>query len=348
MNLDLTEEQAELVQSFKRFFEKECPTSRVRAAEPLGFDRDLWDLTRGQGVLEMSVPKPAGGWGASLLDLSLIAEQHGRSLTPTPIIETQTTARALANLPVAAAQTALSAMLSTDRLVTLALRDERQDGAGLSLVPCGAIAHEVLFLRGDALLIVEVSAVNRKVRPNVGGLPLADIATGGARTLLTGAEARTVFRRARDEWMVLTAAALVGLASRALELGCAYAVDRHQFGVPIATFQAISHHLADNAAAIDGARLLAYEAAWSPEEVGDPDNMSRALPAMALSFAAEVARESSTWSLHVHGGYGFMREYDVQLYFRRAKGWVNVLSDPRLLLHEVADRLYGPVPTWLD
>jgi alkylation response protein AidB-like acyl-CoA dehydrogenase len=336
VNLDLTEEQAQLVHSFKRLFEKECPPGRVREAEPLGFDRELWDLTRAQGVLEMSVPKEAGGWGASLLDLCLIAEQHGRSLTPIPIIEAQTTARALARIQGDAAQTALSAVLSGDRLVTLALRQER--GPMLSLVPGGAIADEVVFRRGDALMTVDVSDANRSFQKNLGSMPLADIGTEGARVLTAGEEAHTVWRTARHEWMVLSASAVVGLASRALELGCAYAVDRHQFGVPIASFQAISHRLADNAAAIEGARLLSYEAARSWE---DEVEMARALPPMALSFAAEVAAEASSWSLHVHGGYGFMTEYDVQLYFRRAKGWVNVLSDPRLLLHEVADGLYG-------
>jgi alkylation response protein AidB-like acyl-CoA dehydrogenase len=349
VNLDLTDEQAQLLESFKRFFEKECPASKVRDAEPLGFDRQLWELTRGQGVLEMCVPREAGGWGASLLDIALIAEQHGRSLTPTPIIEAQTTARALSRIPTHAARAALSAVLSGDRLVTLALGDERT--GGLSLVPGGAIADQVVFRRGDALLMVSVSDANRRVQPNLGCLPLADLRTEGAQVLSAGHSAEVLWRRAHDEWMVLTAAALVGLASRALELGCAYAAERHQFGVPIATFQAISHRLADSAAAIDGARLLAYEAAWSfSEELpGErPGNSSEnelafALPAMALSIAADVASEASAWSLHVHGGYGFMTEYAIQLYFRRAKGWANVLGDPRLLLHQVADRLYGSI-----
>jgi alkylation response protein AidB-like acyl-CoA dehydrogenase len=310
----------------------------VRNAEPLGFDRELWDLARGQGVLEMSVSKEAGGWGASFLDLCLIAEQHGRSLTPIPLIEAQTTIRALASLRADAAQAGLSALLSGDRLLTLALHEERGDV--LSLVPGGAIADEVVFSRGDTLMTVAVSNANRRFQRNLGSMPLADVETEGARVLAAGEEARVVFRRARDEWMVLTAAALVGLASRSLELACAYAVDRSQFGAPIATFQAISHRLADNAAAIDGARLLSYEAACSWEEGVEDVQVARALPAMALSFAAEVASEASSWSLHVHGGYGFMTEYDVQLYFRRAKGWVNVLSDPRLLLRDVADRLY--------
>ena len=118
---------------------------------------------------------------------------------------------------------------------------------------------------------------------------------------------------------MLTAAALAGLARAALDLGVAYVKERHQFGVPIGSFQTIQHRLADLHTAVDGARLLALEAADALDDARDPDGP--ALAAMALEFCGQVAEDAAAASLHFHGGYGFMLEYDVQLYVRRAKAW---------------------------
>ena len=150
---------------------------------------------------------------------------------------------------------------------------------------------------------------------------------------------RAVYEAALDEWMALTAILLVGVAARALEIGVAYAKERHAFGAPIGSFQGVAHRLADSAMAIDGARLLAYEAAWARDE--DPSSAGE-LAAMAFVFATETARDATYWSLHFHGGYGFMLEYDIQLYHRRAWAWPGVFSAPALAYGRVADRRYGP------
>jgi alkylation response protein AidB-like acyl-CoA dehydrogenase len=163
----------------------------------------------------------------------------------------------------------------------------------------------------------------------------------GTRTVLaTGDEARARHEHAVDEWRVSTAGALVGLAGAALELGVEYAKQRQQFGVPIGSFQALAHRLADVATAYEGALLLAREAAWAADE-GEPD--ATALARMAFLFAARAAQDTSAAALHVHGGYGFTLEYDVQLYLRRAKAWPLALGDPRRGALNLADALFGPV-----
>ena len=143
-----------------------------------------------------------------------------------------------------------------------------------------------------------------------------------------------------DEWRVLTAGALVGLAGAALELGVEYAKQRHQFGVPIGSFQALAHGLADAATAVDGARLLVREAAWAADE---GESGATALARMAFLFAARSAQQATAVALHVHGGYGFTLEYDIQLYHRRAKAWPLLLGDPRRGALHLADALFGPV-----
>ncbi|BBZ17724.1 hypothetical protein MGAD_20590 [Mycolicibacterium gadium] len=139
-------------------------------------------------------------------------------------------------------------------------------------------------------------------------------------------------------WLALTSAALAGAAKKAVEMGVDYAKQRHAFGTAIGTFQAVSHPLADSATAADGARLLALKAACA---FADEPERARELSAMAFAFAYETARDATHRSLHIHGGYGFGMEGDIQLYYRRARGWAMVYGEPGVALDRVADARYG-------
>jgi alkylation response protein AidB-like acyl-CoA dehydrogenase len=139
------------------------------------------------------------------------------------------------------------------------------------------------------------------------------------------------------QWQALTAAALVGLGFRALDIGIEYVMQRRAFGVLIANFQTIQHRLADDVTALDGARLLAYEAAWAAD-VALPS--AGTLATMAFLFASESAFKTASESLHFHGGYGYTLEYDIQLYFRRAKAWALIAGDPRAHYVALAHRLF--------
>jgi alkylation response protein AidB-like acyl-CoA dehydrogenase len=324
MDLRPTEEQTQLVEAFKDLYEDIAGPDQVRAAEPLGHSSDLWDRLVATGVVEMAVPEEAGGGGASLLDLALVAEQHGRHVAPAPVIEAQVAARLLSRLP------------SGDQLVTVAVRPAREGMA--TLVPAGAVANAVIALVDDRLVLQPVPDGVRHVL-NTGAMPLADIAVDdGATVLAEGAEALTAYAAALDEWRVLTASALVGIAQRALEIGVAYVKERQAFGQPIGGFQGVAHRLADRATEVDGAQLLAREAAWASTE--DPQRAAQ-LAAMAFGFAADTARDTTYFALHFHGGYGFMLEYDAQLYFRRARAWAGVLGEPRDSYRRVADLRYA-------
>lgn len=334
MDLQPSEEQHQLVEAFASLYADAAPPAQVRAAEPSGFSAALWDRLKATGAVEMAVPEAAGGWGAALLDLALVAEQHGRFVAPAPLVEAQVAARLLARLPEAA--DVLDTVVAGQRLVTMAVRPAR--GGTAELVPAGAVADAVLVLDDDRLLLVEVPGDVRPIETTA-AMPLADIAVAAdARVLATGADALSAYATALDEWRVLTAAALVGIAARALEIGVAYTKERQAFGQPIAAFQGVAHKLADRATEVEGAELLAREAAWAAEE--DPTRFPE-LAAMAFGFASETARDTTYHALHFHGGYGFMLEYDIQLYFRRARGWAAVLEEPRAAYRRVADVRYA-------
>jgi alkylation response protein AidB-like acyl-CoA dehydrogenase len=103
VDLSVSAEQRQLVDSFAGLYARESTPDRVRAAEPSGFDFALWKALRQAGAVEMAVDESAGGWGASALDLALIAEQYGRALASAPVIEAQVAARLLGGCRTAAA-----------------------------------------------------------------------------------------------------------------------------------------------------------------------------------------------------------------------------------------------------
>jgi len=118
-----------------------------------------------------------------------------------------------------------------------------------------------------------------------------------------------------DASRINVAAQAVGIARAGLEASLAYAQDRQQFGRAISGFQAVQWMLADMATQVDAARLLAYRAAFLKNQ-GLPYLKEAA---MAKLFAAETAMSVTTKAVQIHGGYGYIKDYPVERYFRDAK-----------------------------
>lgn len=334
MQLSLDTDQQAIVGAFDAFFARESSPARVRAAEPTGFDASLWRSLVDVGGPGIAVAAELGGGGGSLLDAALVAEQHGRRLAPVPLVEASVSLRMLAQC-VDVGGASIAGVLERAEVLTLALH--RAQAGVAHLVPWGAVADLAIVLDGDALLLVQ--PISRSPQIGLGAEALGDVSTGDPIVveLARGTDATAHLERALDEWRVLKAAALVGLAGEALALAVAYVRQRHQFGRPIGSFQALAHGLVDVATAVDGARLLAFEAAWAL----DAGTADRTLASMAFAFAADTAAKTTACALHCHGGYGFMAEYDVQLYHRRAKSWAVVHDSVRGELAHLASMLWG-------
>ncbi len=115
--------------------------------------------------------------------------------------------------------------------------------------------------------------------------------------------------------IILLAAQAVGGARYALDITVQYAKDRQQFDKPLGAFQALAHYLADAVTAVDGAETLVWEAAWARD---NGHSIARLAP-MAKLFATQTYRDVTAMAQQVFGGVGFTVDYDIQLYFRRAK-----------------------------
>jgi alkylation response protein AidB-like acyl-CoA dehydrogenase len=330
---ELSEDQQAVHDAFSSFFAKESPPSVARRAEPLGFDRPLWERLTQLGAPGMGAPTSAGGGGALLGDLAVVAEALGRAIAPAPLLDHTVAVRAHP----------LPALVDGSAIGAMALWPAGPDGVW-ALVPAGGVADVVIGLDGGDLVAVR-AAPPQRVPANHASAPIADRSARQGERIVIGGPAE--FARAVDEWKVLTAAALIGIGSTALDLAVGYVRSRHQFGVPIGSFQAVQHGLASLPALLDGGRLLAHKSAWAADRSAgrcDPDDNEvtdfGALASMAFVFAADAAGQATERSLHYHGGYGFSEEYDVQLYYRRARGWALVYRDPSQECLELADRLW--------
>ena len=134
--------------------------------------------------------------------------------------------------------------------------------------------------------------------------------------------------------LVLLAAQAVGGARYALEITTQYAKDRHQFDKPLGAFQALAHYLADAVTNLDGAEQLVHEAAWA----GATGRPLDSLAPMAKLFACSTFRDITAMAQQIFGGIGFTLDFDIQLYFRRAKQQQLMWSNDRALEDAVARR----------
>ncbi|WP_299564821.1 acyl-CoA dehydrogenase family protein [uncultured Mycolicibacterium sp.] len=330
----LSEDHRAVQQAYREFFATHCPIEVVREAEATGFDKSLWERLCAMGAASMAVPEAAGGDGATLVDLTLVAEEVGRVLAPVPWIDHVVAARLLAALDAADADA-----VAGRRIVGI---DPHLDpGTGPRLVPAASIADQVVVRDGDDVLALRFATRHTRV-DNLGRLPMAwvDPAAADERTVLgSGPGAVAAYRRALDEWRLLTAAALVGLVEQTMTIACEFARNRYTLGVPIATLQAISHPLANMAVVVHGGRNLAHRAAWFLDN--EPDERPELAPS-AFVFMAEEASRAATMAVHVQGGLGVSAEAPATAYLVRARGWAVAAGDPaataQYIARLVADR----------
>ncbi|MFZ0831515.1 MAG: acyl-CoA dehydrogenase family protein [Mycobacterium sp.] len=334
LDYSLSDDHVALQSAYRQFFTTHCPVEIVRAAEASGFDKNLWERLCAMGATTMALPERCGGDGATLVDLTLVAEEMGRSLAPVPWIDHVCATRLLGRLGALDADGDQTANLVNG--TAIAALDPNLDAiGGVRLIPAGSIADQLVVRQGDE--VVRLSFGTRPARvDNLGRLPMAWVDPGNADrrdVLARGADALANYERALDEWRLLTAAALVGLVEQTMTIAAEFAKTRHTLGVPISTLQAISHPLANMAIVVQGGRNLAHRAAWFLDN--EPDERPE-LAASAFVFMAEEAAKAATMAVHIQGGLGVSSEAAATAYLVRARGWPLAAGDPGAAAKRVA------------
>ena len=329
MYLRLSPDEESIKDIFDSFFDAECSIERVRNAEESGFDATAWERFIETGGPGMCLPESCGGGGADLITAAIVANLLGTYVAPIPFIEHVVAARLLASLDESNANLPL---LATGEMIgSLALQSLHDSTS--AIVPAGAIANYIIGLRGEEIVVAENTTGASPLR-NTANLPIARHNFDDAIVIASGEQAHNAYLRAKSEWKALMAVALTGLGRKAVDIGVGYAKERYQFGVLIGSFQGIQHGFATSITNVEGSHFLSSRAIAALEE--GVDNSAQ-LAGMAFLFASEAALDAAATSLQYHGGYGFAEEYDIQLYYRRAKGWPLQLGDPGLEYQHIAN-----------
>ncbi|MCV7215920.1 acyl-CoA dehydrogenase family protein [Mycobacterium crocinum] len=328
LDYSLSEDHTDLQTAYRQFFKTHSTIETVRAAEATGFDKSLWERLCAMGATTMAVPESAGGDGATLVDLTLVAEELGRSLAPVPWIDHVCAARLLAGLGALTDE-----VMSGNQIAGL---DASLDSvSGTRLIPTGSIADHIIVRDSDDVVLLSFGTRPAKV-DNIGRLPMAwvDPAAADSRTVLgSGPDALAAYARALDEWRLLTASALVGLVEETMTIAAEFAKSRYTLGVPISTLQAISHPLANMVITVEGGRNLARRAAWFLDN--EPDARPELAPS-AFVFMAEEASKAATMAVHIQGGLGVSSEAAATAYLVRARGWPLAGGDPGASAKQIA------------
>jgi alkylation response protein AidB-like acyl-CoA dehydrogenase len=345
------------------------PLDVVREMEddPTGYPSELWKQLGELGLLGMLISEEHGGAAQSMLDAAIVYEEFGRALAPSPHFPSCVMSAGVLEAAGSEEQKAewLPKIASGEAILTPAWNEKGggwgPKGVQLRAVPDGdgfvlsGRKRHVLFASSAARLVVLARTGDAEgevdlflVDPKAPGVSLTqqkslasdtqydvqlqDVRVSAADRIGAAGTGWSTWDTVMQDGIVLLAALAMGSAEHALEITVQYAKDRVQFDKPLGAFQAVSHYLADAATAVDGGKTLVYEAAWARSE-GKP---TARLAPMAKLFACQTYRDVTAMCQQVWGGVGFTIEYDIQLFFRRAKQLQITWWDPRTLEAKIA------------
>ena len=340
MSIAISEEHRALAQTVASLLTKH--ESRAAARGLLAAESDarpaFWAELSDLGLLGLHIAEEHGGSDFGLAETLIVAEQMGRHLAPGPFVPTVITSAVLAVAgPDELRKRLLPGLADGSMIGAAALGGEVRQADGTAtgeagVVISGHLADVLLVPAGADVLVIETSAggvraevpanldqSRRAARVRLDAAPATVLP--GARGLLTGV-ARAVL-----------AAEAAGLASETTRQAAEYAKLRHQFGRPIATFQAVKHHCANMLVAAE----LATAAAWDAGRAGlGGDDQLSYTAAIAAALAGPAAVSNASLNIQVHGGIGFTWEHDAHLYLRRAAAIAAVVDAERAAI-EVTD-----------
>ncbi|MBB5156559.1 acyl-CoA dehydrogenase family protein [Saccharopolyspora phatthalungensis] len=339
-----SEVEEDLRANVRRLLRDRCDWTAVLARcetdEP--YDLALWRTLAGElGLASLLVSEELGGAGASTRELSVVAEEIGRSVAPVPFLSNLlTTATLVACADEPRVRELLPQFIDGSRLGTVAV--------GLTTVPYSAFPQSVkaegTALSGSVSAVVDLEVADYVVVPAVdadgAALYLVDASVSGVsrsattpldltrrfgtitldravgERIASGADAERILRQALVTTAGLLAAEQVGLAQKCLDVTVEYAKTRYQFGRQIGSFQAIKHRLADLWAGVSSARAVARNAA---DTLARGDDETELAVAIAQAYCSDLVVLAAEEHLQLHGGIGMTWEHPAHLYLGRAK-----------------------------
>jgi len=363
MDFNFSDDQQQLRDAVAKWVEKGYDFERRRKIEADGgFDRTAWNELAELGLAGLYIPEDDGGLGMGPVEGMVVMEELGRGIVLEPLAQSLIAGAVLAGHADAATKQAwLPRIASGEALVVLAWQEKkaryrvdvcaataREAGDGYTVhgtkgvVPAGDQADAYLVpaqLDGKiALFLVERSADGVAARGYVtqDGSRAAEVVFDNAAATLVAADGLPVLEHAVDIGIAATCAEGVGVMDKTLALTVEYMNTRKQFGVPIASFQALRHRVADMKMQLELARSMSYYASL---KLNAPAAERRQAMARAKYQLGVAMRFVGQQSVQLHGGIGVTDEYMGSHYFRKLTQMEIVFGDTLHHLGEVSARM---------
>jgi alkylation response protein AidB-like acyl-CoA dehydrogenase len=349
MDFDFSEDQVMLRDLAREFLSEQSSVAHVRAMmeDERGYDPAMYKAFVQLGILP--TPEEYGGGGLGMVEQAIIFEEMGRVAYPGPYFATVILAGGA--ITHSGDENAMVRYLpdigNGDLTLTLAFLEEaigwtpdaismalEKDGDGYTLngtkrfVPWGHTADVILVAArsGDGISLVAVpkDAAGLSIEPNVmldlnskvSTLTFSNVKVPAENLIGAEGGAWPALETTLRDAAVCASAEMLGAARKSLELSVDYAKVRKQFGQFIGQFQAVKHMLAEMLEETENAHAAVYYAAWAID-AGAPDATLAA--SVAKANTNDAGRDVCGKAVQVHGGIGFTWEYDLHLYFKRAK-----------------------------
>jgi alkylation response protein AidB-like acyl-CoA dehydrogenase len=311
MDFGLTDDQQDIQRTARDLLADRAGSERMREhAEAGTTDEALWKELCELGWPGIAISEDHGGQGLGPIELSILCEELGRTLAPVPFLPSVLAATLIEHAGSSEQQARwLPGLASGETLGALGVADG--DSAEL-VIGAPAAGVIVLLHDGHAVAVAPEQAevtrtdsidstrsTGRVVASEDAGEPLSGDVGGGV-----------------DRALVAISSELVGVSERALAMTIDFVKERQQFGVPVGSFQAVSHRCAEMLLETEKARSTTAQAAWCAE--ADPDRLPEAA-AMAKAAASQAARTVTAAAIQMHGGIGFTWEADVHWLYKRAQ-----------------------------
>lgn len=356
MNVLPNEEELMVKNAAREFLETECPPGLARAVEQdeRGYSVELWEKMASLGWFGISLPESYGGGGLPVTYLGLILEECGRAIAPVPFHSTSTAALAVARHGSDEQKQSILPRVARGELIMTWAVQEHDPRLRSDAIQCrGEVDGDSLVVNGIKHFVDNFSAAELMVTAvrtgpatdDSAGITLAIIPTNAAgitetrlTTLAKDSQSKLEMNGVRvplsnvigevnggwpdtsemlDTGTALLCTQIIGAARKDAEMAIDYAKNRVAFGRPIAGFQSIQHLCADMVVWCDGAQLLTYEALWKMDS-GLPYGVE---VSQAKAFTNDKCQATVRSSQQIHGGIGFMMEFDLHLWYRRVTAW---------------------------
>ena len=315
MHFAFTDDQKMLRDTVREVLQRECPPDVARASWEGRQERakSVWNTLAETGVIGMMASEDAGGMGMSELDLLLPLEETGYAAMPGPLVDT-----AAVGIPLLEAAGTSS---QKERWLGAAVRGETRIVVafeGEDIVAHAAASDLLIVEREGAAFCAPLSDLSVSGELSVDrtrALGRLNVESDPRFRMRDDIDVRSELALARDRAALGTAAQLIGLSRRMLDMTVQYAKDREQFGKPIGAQQAVKHRLADALIQQELARPLVYRAGWALAS-SEPD--AAIAVSMAKIYAGQAATFVAKQALQVHGAIGYTIEHDLHMWMKRA------------------------------